>query len=349
MRKLAIIIVLMLNIFVANAQIKSSNNKVDLNQSLVDSIKKVQSNIKILQYELDAVKRDKLNYEIEKEILKNSFSDNMQILNVILAALLLFFSIIGGLFGYLGFKNITETKNKFSDELNSLINLKNSYTKRFSGLISREKEFIQRMNEIEEINSVQSKKIRMLELKNKLREIMKNKNYKQALSLIEIGLEDEENEYHLNFTKSIALARLRKYTEAAEISLKTLEIARETEKDSSIFIAHNLLEFTLFSKNIKNYNKYKKEYSEYLRYQTIVIYFEALTFYIKKDETKLKGILIKYLESSPKIFVFPGWSFEDSITFIENNPENSCNDIMLDFIATLNKKTTLDEFIKRYK
>ena len=124
MRKLAIIIVLMLNIFVANAQIKSSNNKVDLNQSLVDSIKKVQSNIKILQYELDAVKRDKLNYEIEKEILKNSFSDNMQILNVILAALLLFFSIIGGLFGYLGFKNITETKNKFSDELNSLINLK---------------------------------------------------------------------------------------------------------------------------------------------------------------------------------------------------------------------------------
>ncbi len=223
-----------------------------------DSINKVQARINIIEYELGAIKRDKINYNIEKNILKDSFSNSMQVLNIILASLLLFVSIIGGFFGYLGFKNISETKAKFSEELSELVKLRNSYRSRFTALLSREKEFLNRMKDIEETNKEQSRQIHVLELKNQLREAFKAKSHSLALALCDIGIKEAPTEYYFYGIKGSVYADLLEYNDAYYATLKAMEIVDKSKRERVVLLAHNLLEFSLFANKQKLYKKHKE-------------------------------------------------------------------------------------------
>lgn len=328
------------------AQNQNNSPSKVLNQQ--DSVKTLRSDLNTLKYEFEVVKRDKLNYEIEKNILKDSFSNHMQVINIVLATLLLFFSIIGAIFGYVGFKNISHIRRKFESELNSLLKLKSTYENRFKDLDSGEKAFNERMIEIEKINLTQSKKIRILELKNNIREAMKDKNYNHALNLIEVGLEEEPDDYNLNAMKSDSYSVLKNYRKALNSTLKALRIAETSKKEMILVNVYNLLEFSLMLKDISFYEKYKQKYIEYLKYETINVYFEGLVLFIKDERENMINIIIDYFNTSPKLIIFPGWSFCAGQSFINKNKENSCYDTFYEYIEILCKKKGIEDFIENH-
>lgn len=343
MKKTLIITLLILCISTLNAQ-----NKVKATNELQDSIKRITSEINNLRYEFEVIRRDKLNYNIEKDLLKESFSSNLQIINIVIAAILLFFAIFGGIFGYVGFKNILETKKKFESELDALIKLRTSYEKRFGALVAREKVFDSRMTEIEKTNETQTKKIRILELKNSIKEAQKNKNYHHAIALINIGLEEAPDDYNLNALKSDCYMYLKNYRKAIISNLNALKIAETSKKEMILINVYNLLEFTIFVKDIPLYEKYKQQYIEHLKYNTLNVYLEAMSLFVKNNLKDLTKKLIEFFNSNPKIFVFPGWTFEGGKDFIEKNRENDCFEIINDFVDVIGKKMDNKDFIEKY-
>lgn len=323
---------------------KLSKTRIAIN----DSLAKIKSEISVLKYELETIKRDKLNYEIEKGLLKSSFSSNLQVLNIFLTALLLFFTIVGGFLGYIGFKNISEVKSNYNIELDKLSKLRESYEKRFKGFQSREKVFQERMEEIESINATQSKKIRILEVKNSIIESLKNKNYSHSFKLANIALDESPEDYELNAYKSYALVRMKKYEEAVVANLKALELAKEQRKDMITNNMYNVLEFELFAGKIEMHKKHRIDYSDHLRYSTLNKYFDALCLFMENKVDDLKIHFLDYFKSEPKMVAFPSWSFEDLKVFINDNKKKPGYDLFLDFIKIIYEEMKFDEFIEKY-
>jgi len=315
---------------------------------LQDSIGNISSEINNLRYEFEAIKRDKLNYNIEKDLLKESFSSNLQVINIVIASILLFFSIFGGIFGYVGFKNILETKKKFDRELEALSKLRISYDKRFGALVSREKVFNERMDEIERTNVTQSKKIRILELKNFIKEAIKNKNYNHAIGLINIGLEEEPNDYNLNAMKSDCYMYLKNYRMALSSTLKALSIAKDSKNEMILVTVYNSLEFSLFIEDIQLFEKQKQKNIEYLKYNTINVYLDGIALFIKNDIKSLTKLLIEFLRTNPKFLVFPGWSFDAGRYFVNKVEQNDCSKIICEFIDTVCNKMKIEDFVEKY-
>ena len=340
-----ILIITFLILFVSTLH---SQNKVKDTNELQDSIRSISSEVNNLRYEFEVIKRDKLNYTIEKNLLKESFSSNLQVINIVIAAILLFFSIFGGIFGYVGFKNIIETKKKFESELDVLSKLRITYEKRFGALIPREKVFNDRMSEIEKINATQSKKIRILELKNSIKEAQRDKNYQHAISLINIGLEEEPNDYNLNAMKSDCYMYLENYRMAINSTLKALRIAEKSRKHMILANVYNLLEFSLLIKDIPLFEKHKQKYIEHLKYDTINVYLETMVFFIKNELEKIIKTLIEYLNTNPKMMAFPGWTFSAGRNFISKDKDNVCFEISNDFIDTIHNKMSIESFIDKY-
>lgn len=328
--------------------LSAQNNRVKTPIELQDSIRNISSEINILRYEFEVIKRDKLNYNIEKELLKESFSSNLQVINIVIASILLFFSIFGGIFGYVGFKNILETKKKFDSELDALSKLRISYDKRFGALVSREKVFNDRMVEIERTNATQSKKIRILELKNSIKEAQKNKNYNHAIGLINIGLEEEPNDYNLNAMKSDCYMLLKNYRMALSSTLKALNIAKDSKNEMILVNVYNSLEFSLFIEDIPLFEKQKQKHIEYLKYDTINVYLDGMALFLKNEIYSLTKLLTEYISANPKLLVFPGWSFGSGREFLNKIPKNDCLEIFGDFIDTICNKMKADSFIEKY-
>lgn len=349
MKKL-LIILLILSSFALIAKEQNTNlTDLDNIKILKDSIREISSEINILRYEFDVIKRDKINYEIEKNILKESFNENMQTLNIILTGLLLFFTIIGGLVGYFGFKNLKDLKVKFEDDLTKLRSLTSTYEKRFNGLINREKIFKEKMEKIEETNLIQTKRIRILEIKNNVDEAIKRKNYNYALDLIKIGLDDDPDDYSLHAYRAQCFSDLRNIQGALDENLVTLELAKKSNSHLILNNIYNVLECMLLLNKSDDYERYKLQYESYLKYKTINTYFEGLKLFNQKDLTGLKGLLTDYFLTTEKDVVFPGWRFDDVLWYINKNSSNPCYDLINDYFNVILKKINKDTFLEKYK
>ena len=64
--------------------------------------------IEFLQNDIKEVRRDQLNYQIEKNLLKEAYSSNYTTIQIIISIILGIFAILG----YLGIKSITSLKKR---------------------------------------------------------------------------------------------------------------------------------------------------------------------------------------------------------------------------------------------
>ena len=68
-----------------------------LNAQKADSSanEKLENELKKLSDQVTEVRRDQLNYQIEKDLLKETYSSNMDTINIVIAIILAIFGIIG--------------------------------------------------------------------------------------------------------------------------------------------------------------------------------------------------------------------------------------------------------------
>jgi len=69
-------------------------NASSFSQSL-DSLKNTGNNFNYLEKQIQEIRRDQLNYKIEKDILKEVYSSNIATINLVITLILAVFGIIG--------------------------------------------------------------------------------------------------------------------------------------------------------------------------------------------------------------------------------------------------------------
>ena len=94
-------------------QVKGQSDSIKTNNN------SFKSEVNNLKHEIEILKRDQLNYQIEKDLLKDAYSNNYDKLNLFITGILLLF----GFFGVLGIRDINSIKKEHKDELEKLKSL----------------------------------------------------------------------------------------------------------------------------------------------------------------------------------------------------------------------------------
>lgn len=307
------------------------------------TIERVNQKIDLLQNKVEEVKRDQLNYSIEKDLIKDTYSNNYDKINLFITGILLIF----GFLGFIGFRDISSLKKEYKEELDKLKNLQidiEAKSKEF------EKSKIKLDNDITEIikqNEEQNRKLKVLEIKEKIDRLFKEREHVKALEFCIIALEYAPNDLDLLRIKSQIYSRTLKYDEAINTFKRILEI--DPNYSTAIF---DLSEIFLFAKNEEACDELIKKYPDLFSKKEegqLLFYFELIKHYNKSETTQLKDKIIKAIDRKDlknKKKRIQGWDFYDALFFMANQPDDENRKYLQNYLwyldGQLNAKETLE-------
>ena len=96
--------------------------------------------IKRLEDDVKEIRRDQLNYQIERDLLKEAYATNLKTVDVLIALALGVITIVGGVLGFLGVRNIYALRKEYNDDLDALRRLKAGFEGDIERIKARETE-----------------------------------------------------------------------------------------------------------------------------------------------------------------------------------------------------------------
>lgn len=274
-----------------------------------DSLKylELESKYQMLDDKLKEVRRDQLNYSIEKNLLKEVYQNNFDRINLTITFVLGLF----GLLGFLGIRNINSIKKDYSNELSELKRLRGGFEEKINVFNSLKEKYDNEIEKIINTNTIQSNKIQLLELKEKIRKQIKEKEYTMALETVSVALELAPENISFLKDKAIINCRLGAYKD----SIKTLKKALEIEPSNESVVT-DLIEIYHFNNQInlaKKLMELNENWIDVERKDKLLKYLETIDIYHNRDAESLINIVKEQidetdLKSKKQRF---SWNFED--------------------------------------
>lgn len=334
--KYAFIVLILLSI--THLSFAAGNNNYYL--ELANNIKEIQNDLKTTNDKLAEVRRDQLNYKVEKDLLKETYSSNIQTINIVITLILALFTIIG----YLGVKGIWALQKEFKGELQELKLLKGRYETKFDEIDKQQKEAQLKLQEVGNKNEEQELRLRILELQEKIHSLIKIGNYSRALEFASVGLKLSSKDTFLLNQKSICLFRLRRHRDAIECLEQILNI----DPDNIMFL-QNYCEVCLL---MKEYDKYDKTIEKHRNILTeikgniLISYYDAIKLTHKGNVDNLKELIKTSIhevspDQAPRIL---GWDFQEA-KYVFKNEGIPCNYLFLNYIKFLEGNIDLNRLV----
>ncbi|MBD3892209.1 hypothetical protein [Olleya marilimosa] len=219
-------------------------------------VRNIKYEIQRLETQLNTVEKNQLNYSIEKDLIRETYSSNYERISLIITIIL---GIIG-VIGYLGIKDINTIKKEYITELEKLKGLQVEFKSKSKEFNIEKSKFDSEIRKILLENENQNKKIKFIELKEKIKNFLIENKLIDALEFIGVAHElSPENETILEY-KARTLCRLNKLEDSLSVN-KELYEKFETKKH-----ALNLIECMYFAKDYNNLKplleKYKVDLEE---------------------------------------------------------------------------------------
>jgi len=273
---------------------------------------KVETRLYDLEHKVKIIDNNQLNYKIEKDLLKETYSNNYKSINTFITFILGLFAILG----YLGIRDIGTIKDKYEIELSNIKNLKSQFDLKSDEFNSDKKKIEDELRGLFSENQEQNKKIKFLELKDRMRVLYKENQLSTSLEFANAALEIDESDALCLNTKATILIRLNQFPEALNAFSKSLE---HNPMHSTTQL--NYAECLLFSGKIKEANNLINNNTEIFKEkgkEGLLGYFKILEFYYDSNLDKLKEIAkgyIQYDNLDEKIIKISGWDLGDAQYF----------------------------------
>lgn len=285
----------------------------------LDASKQDNYTIELLKNDVKEIRRDELNYKIEKDLLKETYSSNYTTVQIIISLILGIFAILG----YLGLKGIFSLKKEYDAELVKLKDLKSVFEAKLNELSSSQEKVKEQITTIDSLNEVQNKKIKLLEIKEKVGSLYSQNNYQHVLDYVDIGVELSKDDLELLIYRAFTLLNLKKYSEALEAH-KKVAIIDPTNGP----VIRNLAELYLMLGQIDNYDNLHQTRGELLKSDnnSLLTYFETFKFFKQGNIADLKRTISTFIEKEDLSINknhIGTWKFDemhDTIEAIENSP-----------------------------
>jgi hypothetical protein len=137
------------------------NPTVSPSASGSDSLERVRE-------QLAEVRRDQLNYRVEKEILEKSYATSIQTISTVVTILFGVFTVLG----IFGLKDIASFKKDFSTELDRLREVRGAFEVARQELLTKQEVAENEYKKLLSQNQEQDRKLRVLELREKVAKII---------------------------------------------------------------------------------------------------------------------------------------------------------------------------------
>ncbi len=290
-----------------------------------------------LEEQLAEVRRDQLNYKIEKDVLKEGFGSTLQTLSIILTLILALFTIVG----FLGVRDIATLKKDFMVEFEKLSVLRAQLEEKLKSAMASQDAMEKQYQTLLKNNSEHSSRIQLLELQEKSANMMATKQFHRALEYINIGLKNHSNDLVLLLQKAGCLSRLGDFDSAIS-AYNDLMIADPNNED----IVINNMELLLFQNRMDEYHKLSARFPKAIsQIKDLNVYFSALESYHKGDITNLRSIITSYLSTAKpeKCVRLDKWGFSEYLVFINGRPDSKQKRLLSIFAGCLNGNMTVSE------
>lgn len=309
----------------------------------IDTIKEIQTadEIEKLSSDIKEIRRDQLNYKIEKDLLKETYSSNYSMIQIFISIILGVFAVLA----YLGLKSIMTLKKEYDIELAKLRDVKISFEAQLKTFSDSQIKIEERVKSIDIQNETQNSKIKILEVREKVNSLFIQKSYSMALEYVNAGLEIAKDDLQLLINRAKILNKLKSFSEAVEAHKKVLIF--DPKNDG---ISLDLAELYLIVNQPKTYEIFVKSIQEaFAKRDTFVTaYFDAFKYYRLGDQLMLNSIITKFMVDKDLTVNHKqeGWGFEEFNEQMDKETSTEIQKTLKTFVNYLGGFTTGDELMK---
>lgn len=312
-----------------------------------DSIKtnnySFKSEVNNLKHEIEILKRDQLNYQIEKDLLKDAYSNNYDKLNLFITGILLLF----GFFGVLGIRDINSIKKEHKDELEKLKSLQVDLESKSKDFEQTKTKYDREIKDIIEQNEEQNKKLKILEIKDKIDKLFKERDHQRALEFCAVALDMVPKDCDLLIRRSQLYSRTFNYNDAITNLKKVLEI--EPDNTSANM---NLAELYLFAGQKDKFDEIYKKHEDMFATKgegKLKEYFELIDLFIKGKFDDIKEYISKNIDRNDlknRKKQLEGWDLYDAMVFLANKPETDERKLLQNYTWYLDGQVNAQQVIE---
>lgn len=301
----------------------------------------IQNRLDRIENNLTEIRRDQLNYKVEKDLLKETFSSNYQTINIVLTIVLGLFTVVG----FLGIRDIGAIKKEYALELEKMNGLRKDFEIKVSKIGEEQEKVKTDYLEIIKTNEEQSRRIKVLELQEKISSLITAKNYQRALEYAIVGLDLDPHNLILLEQKGLVQGKLNDF-EGAIITFT--QALKEDPNDKATIT--NLLEFYLLTKRTQDYDElYSKNRSwiDQSDDSILTMYFNLLKSFQSGLEQDVDKQVREYLQKLPneqKCYIT--WSFEEVRRMLQVQPSSKAKTHLTTFINFISGSITNEQALK---
>lgn len=292
----------------------------------------------VLKQQLQEVRRDQLNYQIERDLLKETYSSNLQTVNVVITIVLGTFTILG----FLGVRSIGLTRQEFRDELDQLREIRTRSEVRLAEIEAQQKLAQNQLDDVSKLNIEQEQRLKLLEIQEQASSSVSQSQYQRALDYISVGLELDPDDITLLQLKWNSLVRLKRFDEVRVVLEKLIEI--DPLNDGA---AKDLCEMYLLLGLRQEYSALSSTYSSAIQaLPHLAWFFQAVILYQDSEELPLRDHIKLLAESlSPEKKSYSTWSYDEIRSTIESDEATPSKKLLLRTFEVLDGSSGPEEII----
>jgi hypothetical protein len=330
--------------------------EVDNEQKIIEKqdIKAIQLELTTINNELvgnkndlEKIRSDQINYKIEKDLLKEIYSTSLNNINTGIAAALGLITLLG----YLSLKSIKETKVEYQNELTQLKKLKSEFDLEFNRLAGKLTEFEEKVGQISKTNEDQDRRLKLLELIEKVSDLVRSRHYNWAQNHISIGLVSDPENVHLLQFKATCHGRLGQFQEFINTNKILLNIENVDIPKSTI--ALNILEGYAITNQKDEFNslyaQYKDHVIKYASNGAIDTYLKVLLKVSSGELTdaleELKSYTKQLINTQPYKHLGE-WSFDEVMIYANSIINEKSKNLLLHTIRYFNGEFNSEDFMR---
>jgi tetratricopeptide (TPR) repeat protein len=279
----------------------------------------VKREMTTLKDSLEIVRRDQLNYKIEKDLLKDAFASNLQTINVVLTIVLGVFGVLS----YVGFKGISALKDEYKKELESVKALKESLTQEIRKVESEQTSVKTELGKLSKENEEQDRRLKVLEIKEKVSQLIDSRKFALALEFCEEGLLLDPNNVSLLHHKATCQFKYAKFESAIECLEKVLSI-----QPGQPTAVENLCEAYLLTHQVAIFDAHYAKYKDAIdkaRGGAMKIYIDVLRAAAMSNAAQIKDVMTPYVKTcseGPEARLGASWSYDELWWYVNKMPDS---------------------------
>jgi tetratricopeptide (TPR) repeat protein len=311
----------------------------------IDSrITKIESSFTDLSRKVEIIDQTQLNYKIEKDLIRETYSSNYKTINSVISIALGIIAILG----FVGIKDISKTKDKYEEELKALSALKLEFEQKTKEVEKESDDLNTAVSELIKGNQEQDRKIKFLELKDRMIALEKEGDNMQSLEFANLALElQPEDELCTNY-KSNLLVRLNQLPLATKILREWIK--KHPENEGSIV---NFVEQLYFAGDFEQADKIINDKPQVFRDKQLngklPEFLGLFKLFHNVEIDKLKQVVTSAVSHENMKYRYNdgSWSFKEALHFIHYCPDSEQKRLLQHFLLYLNNQFTGEEMLKK--